>query len=167
MKYLKSYLEVNESKLPTHNINKHNINLLSQHKRKYLEDEELIDKVYLSGYDKLIKIEWNDRLDHELLPRILKRTSIKSNSELNQAVSDGLKGMFEKDFDKISELGKDLTNRQRKWESIDISLFLKKKSFYLILRFKYDNLFEEDTTLRIVTLLSDTPKKHCSAYLEI
>ena len=111
----------------------------------FQEDEPLIDKVYM-GYeedpehDKVIFLDWYDAKHHSIIQKIQDRTSFNHISDFNSVIEYGIKQMFPE------EIGKTIDGGGR------YSVHFNNHNFYLIISLNYENLFDDDAKIMILTI---------------
>lgn len=119
--------------------------ILKKYQNKNFErDEELVQHVILDKYDyKIIHIEWNNYSGHDIInDKIKKRTNFESVSEFNEYFTNIINDLFNNHFDEIIK------------ESKKYNIYLINKNISFVTVVDYDNLFENDTTITIKTIVN-------------
>jgi len=116
-------------------------------KSEFQEDTILIDNVYIPDYNKNISLKWNDKYYHSIIDRIKDRTSFNSISDFNSVVEYGFDNVFPDEIEKtIKEGGR-------------YALHFNNHNFYLIISLNYQNLFDDNTEIFIITLSTITSEE--------
>ena len=92
-------------------------------------------------------MKWHNTYYHSIIDRIKNRTSFNSISNFNEVIEYGFKQVFP------DEIGNTITEGGR------YALHFNNHNFYLIISLNYNNLFEEDAEIFIITLSSITSEK--------
>ena len=111
---------------------------------KFTKNDKLIDVIILPKSNKIINIKWNDRIDHDIKKKIEDRTNCKNISEFNELFQDCLNLLFDKYF---YEIDRD----QNKY-----TIHLTQRNINFLLKFKYDDLFENDFTIFVITIVNSS-----------
>lgn len=114
---------------------------------KNFDNEKLINKIYLDSYDKTIKIIWNDKEGHRIKSKIKTRSQILSIKHFNEIFTQVINQLFELYFLDIKQ-------------NIDIyDLYLTESNLHIITKINYLNLFQDNTSIFIITVLPNEPKE--------
>lgn len=128
-------------------IFKNNTSKFDKYKNQtFIEDCGLVNKIVIDG--KILTIEWNNTVEHNLFNRIKERTNIKSVSEFNDIFENCIKEIIP------DEINNNITNKNSLY-----LLYLINRKFYIMVEINYDNLFEIDTTMKVKTITLSSNKK--------
>lgn len=124
-------------------------------KYEFNVDEKLIDFINIKKNYKLLKIDWYNTKNHDIIERIKTRTKCTSISEFNKIVERAIKKIIP------SEIGKKIDRNGR------YSLYLTNYNFYLIIQVNYNNLLQKNAEISIVTISRLSGEDKCLKIIEI
>jgi len=101
----------------------------NKHEGEFKFDQELLDKIDIIEYNKIIFIQWNNTINHNLIKKIADRSEINSISELNEIFERSIKEIIPK------EIGYGITRTG------DYDIYLKNRNIHIIVELDYDELF--------------------------
>lgn len=113
---------------------------------KDFDDDKLIDNVILPKYNKTIHINWNDSNKHNIKKKIKNRSDFLTISEFNDVLKNVLLDLFN-DFDLLEP------------DIEQYDLFLTETKIHIITIIKYEQLFNDNSNIFIITILPQLPKK--------
>jgi hypothetical protein len=135
----KSFLEANLADI----FNSQNDHFDEFKNKSFVIDDNLIERIVLDKYDfKIINIKWNNYTGHSINDKIKTRTNFKSVSEFNEYFTLVIEDLFDNHFYELN----------REFEKYNIHLV--NKNISIIIKFDYDDLFENDTTIEIKTIVN-------------
>jgi hypothetical protein len=126
-----------------------NVYLQSIIDQEFQEDEPLIDIIFDDHNPKhFYKLDWYDTDLHIISYRIKTRTNINSISDFNSIVEYGINYVFPNSIATRAEKGQN----GKIYEGGRYAFHFNNHEFYMMVSFYYDDLFEDETKLTIVTL---------------
>lgn len=109
--------------------------------KDFVDDCNLLQYIFIKKYNKRIDLKWNDTKNHSIKKRIKDRTTLISVCEFNNIIRKGLEQVFSDD----------------NWLGIDSGgryfLYFKNNNFYLSISINYESLFDDDSSIFIVSLI--------------
>lgn len=112
---------------------------------KEFDDQDFISTIKLDKYNKTIKVDWNNTVNHNLKDKIKNRSQIISISEFNEIFENIIKELFYDRFDEIEE-------------DIDTyDLFLTESKIHILVILNYRQLFKDKSNIFVLTILPNQP----------
>ena len=109
---------------------------------QFVDDCKLIDYVVIEDNNKILKIKWNDYKNHEIVEKLKLRSNLKSTSEWNNEFENIINDLFKNHFNELS----------KQYEKYNI--YVKNGNYSIITNIDYNNLFENDTSIIIKTIIN-------------
>ena len=110
----------------------------------FVDDTNLVNKIIIPKYNKIINIEWNHKELHDLKIRIQNRTNCKSITEFNQLFQECLNLLFTEYFYEFDKL------------QFKYTIHLVQRNINFIIKLNYDDLFKNETKIKIVTIVNSS-----------
>lgn len=125
-------------------FNSHKDHFNEYKNKSFVIDDDLIESVVLDKYDfKIINIKWNNYPGHSIInDKIKTRTNFKSVSEFNGYFTLVIEDLFDNHFYELNE------------EFEKYNVHLVNKNISIIIKFDYDDLFENGTTIEVKTIVN-------------
>jgi len=120
--------------------------------QNFIDDCDLVDKVYVEYYDKLIYLKWINSPHHSIKERIKTRTSIKSVTEFNDIITNSIINLIKNHLDEIVKESKDYFDKT-------IAVKIPNIQLYLVIQYEPRNLYDDDTTFLIKTIVQNINEK--------
>jgi len=122
-------------------------------KPDYIDDANLINKIYLENYNKEIRITWYDTTYHSIKDKIKNRTLANSISEFNEILEKYLIKLFN-----TSKHFRKLTTKMSAYKMNRIAIQIPDLNAFIIIQYNNEelspnSLFGDDTILNILSIV--------------
>ena len=110
------------------------------------DDADFIDSIYLTNYNKRLKINWNHNKNHDIKRKLKNRTQIFSVSEFNSIFKNVIIELFNDHFNDF-----DINTKE-------YDLYLTESNIHILVLIDFNRLFQSNANIFVLTILPNYPK---------